>query len=33
MLADDSAMKPHDVLTHIVCAGKLHVHIDVYTAC
>ena len=29
MLADDSVVKPSDPLTHIVCAGELHVPLEV----
>ena len=29
MLADDSTVKPSDPLTHIVCAGELHVPLEV----
>ena len=27
------AVKPRDLLTHIVCAGELHVRIDVCNVC
>ena len=29
MIVDYSAVNPHHLLTHIECAGELHVHVEV----
>ena len=29
MLVNYSAVNPHHLLTHIECAGELHVHVEV----